>query len=186
MVVPENSAGRTLIHMYRPYNIPLTLSTCVLRYERKVYARGMIKKQLNEFKKFILRGNVVELAVAVVIGAAFTAIVNSMVKDMITPLIAAFGGQPDFSALSFSINGSVFKYGSFLNALFAFIIMAFVVFFFVVQPLNKLLAHLKPSEEAERPAERPCPACLAPIPSAATRCKFCTTRFDKNGNIAKA
>lgn len=145
----------------------------------------MIGRQLNEFKKFILRGNVVELAVAVVIGAAFNSVVGSMVKDMITPLIAAFGGQPDFSALTFTINGSQFRYGSFINALLSFVIMAFVVFFLVVQPLNKLMAHLKPADEVDKPAERQCPACLSAIPAAATRCKFCTTRFDKAGNVAR-
>jgi large conductance mechanosensitive channel len=146
----------------------------------------MIKRQFGEFKKFILRGNVVELAVAVVIGAAFNSVIGSMVKDMITPLIAAFGGQPDFSALVFAVNGSEFRYGSFINALLAFLIMAFVVFFFVVQPLNKLMSHIKPSDEVDKPAERQCPACLSAIPAAATRCKFCTTRFDKSGKIAQA
>ncbi len=145
-----------------------------------------IKNQFNEFKKFILRGNVVELAVAVVIGAAFNSVITSMVKDMITPLIGAFGGQPDFSGLVFTINGSEFKYGSFINALLAFLIMAFVVFFFVVQPINKLMSHLKPSDEVDRPAERQCPACLSAIPADATRCKFCTTRFDKSGKVARA
>lgn len=138
-----------------------------------------MRNQLKDFKKFILRGNVVDLAVAVVIGAAFGSIVNSLVKDLITPLIAAIGGQPDFSGLKFSINGSNFMYGNFINAALAFLIIASVVFFFVVQPLNKLLAHTKPSEEVDKPSERSCPACLSPIPSAATRCKFCTTRFDK-------
>ncbi len=146
----------------------------------------MIKNQLNEFKKFILRGNVVELAVAVVIGAAFNSVIGSLVKDMFTPLIAAFGGQPDFSALKFSINGSQFMYGSFLNALIAFLIVAFVVFFLVVQPLNKLMSHLKPSDEVDKPAERQCPACLSAIPTEATRCKFCTTSFDKSGKVVKA
>lgn len=146
----------------------------------------IIKRQLNEFKKFILRGNVVELAVAVVIGAAFNSVVGSMVKDMITPLIAAFGGQPDFSALTFTLNGSQFRYGSFINALLSFAIMAFVVFFLVVQPLNRLMSHLKPSDEVDKPAERQCPACLSAIPAAATRCRFCTTRFDKAGNVTRA
>ena len=144
-----------------------------------------ITKQLNEFKKFILRGNVVELAVAVIIGAAFSSVVNSLVKDMITPLLAAFGGQPDFSALTFTVNGSQFMYGSFINAVVAFLIMAFVIFFFIVQPINRLMAHIKPSDEVDKPAERQCPACLSAIPSAATRCRFCTTRFDKSGNAAR-
>ncbi len=142
-----------------------------------------MKDQIRDFKKFILRGNVVDLAVAVVIGAAFGSIVNSMVKDLITPLLGAIGGQPDFSSLKFTINGSDFMYGNFINAALAFIIIATVIFFFVVQPLNKLLAHSKPSEEVDKPSERACPACLSPIPSAARRCKFCTTKLDKAGNV---
>jgi len=139
------------------------------------------KEQIKDFRKFILRGNVVDLAVAVVIGAAFSNIVNALVKGLITPLISAIGGQPDFSKLMFTINGSHFLYGDFINAVISFLIVAAVVFFFVVQPINKLISHMKPSEEAEKPAERPCPACLAPIPAAATRCRFCTTRFDAKG-----
>lgn len=129
---------------------------------------------LKDFKKFILRGNVVDLAVAVVIGAAFGAIVTSLVKDLVTPLIAAIGGQPDFSELMFTINGSRFLYGDFINAIVSFLIIASVIFFFVVHPLNKLMAHLQPSEEVDKPSERECPHCLSPIPAAATRCKFCT------------
>lgn len=128
---------------------------------------------LKDFRKFILRGNVVDLAVAVIIGAAFTTVVNSMVKDLITPLIAAFGGQPDFSALSFTIHGSKFMYGSFINALLSFLIMSAVVFFFVVQPLNKLMSKIKPSDEVDKPAERECPECLSAIPAAAKRCRYC-------------
>jgi large conductance mechanosensitive channel len=94
---------------------------------------------LNEFKKFLIRGNVVDLAVAVVIGAAFSGVVNSLVKDIITPIIAAIGGKPDFSRLHFTINGSVFLYGDLLNAIISFLIMATVVFFFVVQPINHLV-----------------------------------------------
>lgn len=135
---------------------------------------------LKEFRKFILRGNVVDLAIAVVIGAAFGAVVSSMVKDLITPLIAAFGGQPDFSALSFTINGSKFMYGSFINALLSFVILAAVVFFFVVQPLNKLMSKINPSEEVDTPAERECPECLSGIPAAATRCKYCTAPSKPN------
>jgi large conductance mechanosensitive channel len=94
---------------------------------------------LDEFKKFLLRGNVVDLAVGVAVGAAFTAVVNSMVKDLITPLIAAVGGKPDFSSLNFTIHGSTFDYGDFFNALVSFLIMASVIFFFVVQPVNHLV-----------------------------------------------
>lgn len=129
---------------------------------------------LKDFKKFILRGNVVDLAVAVVIGAAFGAVVTALVKDLITPLIAAIGGQPDFSGLSFTINNSKFLYGEFLNAIISFLILASVIFFFVVNPLNKLMAKVKPSDEIEKPSERECPECLSGIPAAASRCKYCT------------
>jgi large conductance mechanosensitive channel len=129
---------------------------------------------LKEFRKFILRGNVVDLAVAVVIGAAFGAVVTALVKDLVTPLIAAIGGQPDFSGLSFTIHGSRFMYGDFINAMISFLIIATVVFFFVVQPLNRLMGKLKPEEEVDRPAERECPECLSAIPAAAKRCKYCT------------
>jgi large conductance mechanosensitive channel len=133
---------------------------------------------LQDFKKFILRGNVVDLAVAVMIGASFGAIVNGLVKDLVTPLIAAIGGKPDFSKLTFTLNGSQFKYGDFINTIMSFLIIATVVFFLVVQPLNKLVAHLKPSEDVEKPAERECPFCMSAIPSAATRCKFCTSKVE--------
>jgi len=129
---------------------------------------------MKDFKKFILRGNVVDLAVAVVIGAAFGAVVTGLVKDLITPLIAAIGGQPDFSGLSFTVNNSKFLYGEFLNAIISFLILASVIFFFVVNPLNKLMAKSKPSDEIEKPSERECPECLSAIPAAAKRCKYCT------------
>ena len=111
---------------------------------------------LKEFREFILRGNVVDLAVAVVIGAAFSALVASLVADIFTPLIAAIFGKPDFSALAFTINGSKFSYGSFINALIAFLSVATVIFFFVVKPLNLLHARRKKAEaaaEPEAPAE---------------------------------
>ena len=109
---------------------------------------------IKEFREFILRGNVVDLAVAVVIGAVFTAVVNAFVKDLITPLIAAIGGQPDFSALDFTINGSTFRYGEFLNAVVAFLIIAAVIFFLVVKPLNMLAQRRKQeAPEPEAPAE---------------------------------
>ncbi|HVV26001.1 MAG TPA: large conductance mechanosensitive channel protein MscL [Candidatus Saccharimonadales bacterium] len=131
---------------------------------------------LKDFKKFILRGNVVDLAVAVVIGAAFGAIVTSLVKDLVTPLIAAIGGKPDFSGLYFTVHNSKFLYGDFINAIISFLIIASVIFFFVVQPLNKLMAHLNPTEDVDTPAERECPECLSAIPAAAARCKFCTAK----------
>ncbi len=128
----------------------------------------------KDFKKFILRGNVVDLAVAVVVGAAFGAVVTTFVSGLITPFIAALGGQPNFSGLSFTVNGSKFMYGTFLNALLSFLIIASVVFFFIIMPLNKLMSHMKPSDEVDAPAERKCPECLSAIPAAAKRCKFCT------------
>lgn len=128
---------------------------------------------IQDFKNFILRGNVVDLAVAVVVGAAFGAIVSALTKDFITPLIAAVGGKPDFSGLYFTVNGSKFMYGDFINAVISFLIIALVVFFFVVQPINKLVALSKRGKESE-PDERPCPECLSKIPKAASRCSFCT------------
>ena len=124
-------------------------------------------KLIQGYKEFISRGNVIDLAVAVVIGAAFTALVNSMVADLLTPIIAAIIGEPDFSALSFTIRGSEFTYGNFINALIAFLSVAAVVYFFVVTPLN----HLKRDEEA---STRECPECLSEIPNKATRCAHCT------------
>lgn len=104
---------------------------------------------VKEFREFLLRGNVVDLAVAVVIGAAFGAVITSLVADMITPLIAAIGGNPDFSALTFTINGSQFFYGSFINALIAFVVIALAIFLFVVKPVNALMARRKAGEEPE-------------------------------------
>jgi large conductance mechanosensitive channel len=128
---------------------------------------------LKEFRDFVLRGNVVELAVAVVIGAAFGALVTAFVSSFVTPLIAAIGGEPDFSELAFTINGSRFTYGVFINAVISFLIIAAVVFFFVVRPLNALMARLRPEPAVDR-VVRPCPECLSDIPEAARRCAFCT------------
>ncbi len=130
---------------------------------------------LKEFREFILRGNLVDLAVAVVIGTAFTALVTSFVTNIITPIIAAIGGQPDFSGLKFTINGSEFGYGAFLNALIAFLIIAAVLFFFVIKPVNLLMARFQP-DTAVDVQTRACPECLSDIPFAATRCAFCTSR----------
>lgn len=126
---------------------------------------------LKGFRDFILRGNVVDLAVAVIIGAAFTSIVSSLTTDLIAPLIAAFGGKPDLSALTFTVHGGVFKYGNFLNAVISFLIVAGVVYFFVVLPINALLLRLRGPAPS---TTKPCPQCLGDIPLAATRCKFCT------------
>jgi large conductance mechanosensitive channel len=129
---------------------------------------------LKEFRQFILRGNLVDLAVAVVVGAAFTAVVNALVKDVVTPLIAAIGGQPDFDRLSFTVNGSRFAYGDFLNELITFVIVAAVMFFLVIKPVNLLLARLRPEPKVDSPT-RECPECLSDIPVAARRCAFCTS-----------
>jgi large conductance mechanosensitive channel len=131
-------------------------------------------KALNDFKAFILRGNVVDLAIAVVIGAAFGTIVTALVKDLITPLIAAIGGQPDFGGIYFTIHNSRFLIGDFINALVAFVIIAAVVFFFVVRPINALMARRK-TELPVDPTTRDCPFCLSSIPIKATRCAFCTS-----------
>ena len=128
---------------------------------------------LKEFRDFVLRGNVVDLAVAVVIGAAFGAVVAAFVADFLTPLIAAVGGEADFSGLTFTINGSVFRYGDFLNKLIAFLLIAAVVFFLVVKPVNTLMARLKPQPPVDQQT-RACPECLSDIPEAAKRCAFCT------------
>jgi large conductance mechanosensitive channel len=133
-------------------------------------------RMLSDFKKFILRGNIVDLAVAVVVGVAFTAMITALVADLITPLIAAIFGKPDFSQLTFTVNHSTFKYGSFLNALLSFLIVATVVFFAVVIPLTALMRRLNvlPTDEP-KPETRECPECLSDIPVAARRCAFCTT-----------
>jgi large conductance mechanosensitive channel len=135
---------------------------------------------LKEFRAFILRGNLVDLAIAVVIGAAFTAVVNALVRDLITPLIAAVFGEPDFGALSFTINDSKFAYGDFLNALVTFLIVAAVVFFLIVRPVNMLMARLRTEPDVETPT-RGCPECLSQIPVAARRCAFCTSEVPPVG-----
>ncbi len=124
------------------------------------------------FGRFLMRGNVVDLAVAVVIGAAFGAIVTSLVKDLITPLIAAIIGKPDFSALAFTINNSRFAIGDFINAVVAFMLVAAAIYFFVVVPMNALTARFTKPEAT--PSLRECPECLSDIPAAARRCKYCT------------
>jgi large conductance mechanosensitive channel len=131
------------------------------------------KSILAEFKDFILRGNVVDLAVAVVVGAAFGAVVNAAVKDILTPLIAAIAGKPDFSALTFTIHKSKFLYGDLINAVITFLSVAAAVFFFVVKPINYLTEVTKRSPDPES-MDRPCPECLSLIPKEARRCSFCT------------
>ncbi len=130
-------------------------------------------KTIDEFKAFILRGNVVDLAIAVVIGAAFGGIVSALVKDIITPIIAAIVGKPDFSAIHFTINHSTFLIGDFINAVVSFVLIAAAVFFFVLKPLNLLIARSK-KEPPPDPTMRNCPECLSMIPSPAKRCMYCT------------
>jgi len=129
---------------------------------------------LKEFREFVLRGNVVDLAVAVVLGAAFGLVVNALVKDLITPIIAALFGKPDFSNLAFTINGSRFAYGDFLNAILAFALVAAALFFFVVKPVNYLMERRRTGPDVES-TTRDCPQCLSAIPIAAHRCAFCTS-----------
>lgn len=128
---------------------------------------------MKDFKEFLLRGNLVDLAVAVVIGIAFAAVISALVADLITPLIAAIGGKPDFGSLSFTINGSHFLYGHFINALISFVVIAAVVFYLVIKPVNALMAHRR-TEPPVADETRPCPECLSEIPLAARRCAFCT------------
>jgi large conductance mechanosensitive channel len=129
---------------------------------------------LRDFKAFLLRGNVIDLAIAVIIGVAFGAVVTALVKDLITPLIAAIGGKPDFSALSFTINKSRFLYGDFINAVISFLIIAAVIFFFVVVPINKLIERSRAKPTTADPTTRKCPECMSEIPMAARRCAYCT------------
>jgi large conductance mechanosensitive channel len=129
---------------------------------------------LSDFRQFIVRGNLVDLAVAVVIGTAFAAVVTSLVEDLITPLIAAVGGESNFSALSFEINGSEFRYGEFINALLVLVLVGAVVFFLVLRPVNALLARTR-SEQPVDEETRDCPECLSQVPREARRCAFCTS-----------
>ena len=126
------------------------------------------------FRQFILRGNVMDLAVAVVIGVAFGAVVTSFVTNVLTPLIAAIVGKPDFSAFTATLNGAVISYGLFLNALIAFLLIAAAVYFFMVAPMNAWKARQARSVAPSDPASKKCPECLSEIPIAARRCAFCT------------
>jgi large conductance mechanosensitive channel len=129
---------------------------------------------MKGFKAFLLRGNVIDLAVAVVIGIAFGAVVTAFVKDLVTPLIAALGGKPDFSALYFTVNNSKFLYGDFFNAIIAFVIIAAVIYFFVIVPINALVARSRKEPPAD-PTTKKCSECLSDIPVDARRCAFCTS-----------
>jgi len=130
---------------------------------------------LQGFKQFLLRGNVIDLAVAVVIGAAFGAVVTALVKDLLTPLIAALVQVPDFSGIAFTINGSKFLIGDFVNALVSFLLIALAVYLFVVMPVNALVARANRGVAPPDPTIRQCPECLSDVPIAAKRCRFCTS-----------
>jgi large conductance mechanosensitive channel len=130
---------------------------------------------MKGFKQFILRGNVLELAVAVIMGAAFGAVVTAMVKDLLTPLIAAIAGSPDFSQIVVEINGSKLLIGEFLNAVIAFLLIAVAVYFFVVLPVNRLTARLNRGEAPPDPTTKKCPECLSEVAIAARRCAHCTS-----------
>jgi len=130
---------------------------------------------LKGFQQFLLRGSVVDLAVAVVLGGAFGAIVTALVKDLLTPLIAALVGKPDFSAIAFEINGSKFLIGDFINAVVSFLLIAAAVYFFVVVPVNAMLARLRRGEASPDPTTKKCGECLSDVPIAARRCAFCTS-----------
>ena len=128
---------------------------------------------MKDFKAFLLRGNLVDMAVGIVIGVAFAAVVTAFVADLITPLLAAIGGQPNFANLTFRINGSEFLYGSFINALLSFLIIAAVVFFLVVRPVNRLMEKRRTETDVDQPT-KDCPRCLSSIPIGASKCAFCT------------
>ena len=131
---------------------------------------------LKGFKTFLLRGNVIDLAVAVVIGGAFGAVVKALVDDLLTPLIAAAVGKPDFSAILFTVNGSKFLIGSFVNAVVAFVLIAAAVYFFVVVPVNAVMARARRGQAPPDPTTKQCPECLSTIPIQAKRCAFCTSQ----------
>ncbi len=130
---------------------------------------------MKGFKQFVLRGNVLDLAVAVVMGAAFGAVVTALVKDLITPIIAAVVGKPDFSNIAFTVNESKFLIGDFINAVVSFVLIAAAVYFFVVLPVNTLMARIKRGDATPDPTTKKCPECLSEVPIAARRCAFCTS-----------
>ena len=130
---------------------------------------------MKGFKQFILRGNVLDLAVAVVIGAAFGAVVTALVKDLITPIIAAIVGKPEFFNLFFTVNNSKFLIGDFINSIISFLLIALAVYFFVVLPVNTLMARIRRGEKPPDPTTKTCPDCISEIPIGAKRCKYCTS-----------
>ena len=141
---------------------------------------------LSGFKQFLLRGNVVDLAVAVVIGAAFGDVVAALVKDLLTPLIAAIVGQPDFSAIVFTVNGSKFLIGEFINAVVAFVLVAAAIYFFVVAPMNMLTERRRRGQAPPDPTTKKCPECMSEVPIAARRCAFCTQPLESVAGAASA
>jgi len=149
---------------------------------QKLYARKLQPKNtlggrnMTGFKAFLLRGNVVDMAVGIVVGAAFGTVVSAFVKDLLTPFIAALVKKPDFSAIVLTLNGSRFMVGSFINEVISFILIAGAVYFVVVMPMNRLLARLNPPTA---PTTKPCPECLSEIPLAAKRCAFCASALAK-------
>ena len=131
---------------------------------------------LNEFRRFLLRGNVVDLGIGIMMGIAFKSVIDSLVADMMTPLIAAAGGQTDFSLLAFTVNGSTFGYGNFINVMIAFLITAAVVFFFIMTPMNHMVSRYM-TEPTPEPTTRKCPFCIIDVPLVATRCGHCTSEL---------
>jgi large conductance mechanosensitive channel len=134
---------------------------------------------LRGFKEFVLRGNVLDLAVAVVIGAAFGAVVTALVKGILTPLIGAVVGQPDFSALTVSVNGSTFLIGDFINAVISFLLISAAVYLFVIVPVNAIVARRRRGESPADPTTKKCEECLSEVPIAARRCAFCTSSLSR-------
>jgi len=132
---------------------------------------------MKDFKEFLLRGNLVDMAVGIVVGVAFAAVITAFVSDLITPLIAAIGGNHDFSSLTFTVHKSRFLYGSFINALLSFVLVAAVMFWLVIKPVNRLMT-MRRVEEPVAETTRECPQCLSQIPIAAHRCAFCTSQLD--------
>jgi large conductance mechanosensitive channel len=148
------------------------------RHERNGKTTGGVT-MLSGFRQFVFRGNVVDLAVAVVIGGAFGAVVTALVKDLLTPLIAAIVGSPDFSAIKFTVNGSQFLVGDFLNSVVAFLLIAAAIYFFVVAPMNAFIARQHRGEAPPDPTTKKCLECLSEVPIAARRCAFCTSVLTK-------
>jgi large conductance mechanosensitive channel len=133
---------------------------------------------MKGFKQFLLRGNVLDLAVAVVLGAAFGAVVTALVKDLITPLIAAIVGKPDFSGIAFTVNNSKFGIGDFINALVSFLLVSAAVYYLIVLPVNRIVARMRRGEAPPDPTTKKCPECLSEIPIAARRCAFCASPLE--------